>query len=104
MAMEVEQHKFMFRFYFCESCEKVCGKNKLKILTFFFPFTACANSHSVVSPTVDGLRLDISVQNNISANFNRDCHNLITKIKYFDFKTYCTYKNILDFITQLSTT
>ena len=37
------------------------------------------------------------------ANF-RDCHNLNTKMKYLYLITYCTYKNISYFITQLFTT
>lgn len=68
-------------------------------LDFFSSFAARANSHSVVSSTVHGLRLDKSFQNNVPPNFDTVIVNLNTKIKYLDLITYCTYKNILDLIT-----
>lgn len=56
-------------------------KNNLKKFTSFFlsfPFMSHAISHSVVSSTVHGLRLEKSFQN-ISAEIDRDCHNLSAK-------------------------
>lgn len=85
MAMEVEQHEFMFWFYFRESCEEgvwLKKKKPLKVYSFFFPPSM---SHSAVSSTVHGLRLEKSFQN-ISANFSRDCHNLTLWPYYILYK------------------